>query len=118
MVDAHRAAAEYREAAERKPDISSPMHQTDRRGNARSTKQKRLSVYNWNPGPRRGNADAFVKQIAGKWHIITLQEATEHIDHSALMERFRICHYVGRAVFFNKDTFYSEIEANSIYLPT
>ena len=35
MVDAHRAAAEYREAAERKPDISSPMHQTDRRANAR-----------------------------------------------------------------------------------
>ena len=34
-VDAHRAAAEYREGAERKPDISSPMNQIGRRANAR-----------------------------------------------------------------------------------
>ena len=27
----------------------------------------------WNPGPRRGKEDAFEKQIAGKWHIITLR---------------------------------------------
>ena len=93
MVDAHRAAAEYREAAEKKLNVSPPMRQSDRLANARSTKQKRLSVYNWNPGPRRGNADAFVKQIAGKWHIITLQEPTEYIDHRAIMKRFHVCHY-------------------------
>ena len=116
MVDAHRAGAGYREGAERKPDTSSPVHQTVRHATAFSTKQKRLSVYKWNPGARRGNADAFVKQIAGKWHIITLQEATEYVDHNAFMKRFHIIHYGGCAVLFNKDTFYSEIEANSIYL--
>ena len=26
-------------------------------------------------GPRRGKEDAFEKQIAGRWHVITLQEA-------------------------------------------
>ena len=77
MVDAYRASAEDRDAAERKPEISPPMRQSDRVASARSKKQTRLSVYRWNPGPRRGNADGFVKQIAGKWHIITLQETTE-----------------------------------------
>ena len=33
------------------------------------------SIYNWNPGPRRGKEDAFEKQIAGRWHVVTLQEA-------------------------------------------
>ena len=41
----------------------------------RSPVQKRLSIYNWNPGPRRGKEDAFEKQIEGKWHVITLREA-------------------------------------------
>ena len=36
----------------------------------RSPVQKRRSIYNWNPGPRRGKEDAFEKQIAGKWHVI------------------------------------------------
>ena len=76
----------------------------------------RLSVFNWNPGLRRGNADAFVKQSAGKWHIITLQEATDDNDHSDITKRFHFNHHGGCAVLVNKDTFYSEIEASSIYL--
>ena len=86
------------------------LEQGERIGNSR------LSVHYWNPGPRRGNADAFVKQISGLWHIITLQEATDYIDHSDITKRFHINHYCGCAVLFNKDTFYSEIEASSIYL--
>ena len=116
MVDAHRAAAEYREASERKPDSPSSVHQTDARATSRSAKQKRLSVYNWNPGPRRGDQDPFVKQIAGKWHIITLQEAPDYVDHDILTNRFHVSHFGGRAVLFKKDTFYAEVEVNSIYL--
>ena len=43
----------------------------------RSLVQKRLSIYNWNPRPPRRKEDAFEKQIAVKWHIITLQETSD-----------------------------------------
>ena len=62
-----------------------------------SPKQKRLSIYNWNPGPRRGKEDAFEKQIAGRWHIITLQEASEYVEHKFLRERFHVTHFAGCA---------------------
>ena len=78
--------------------------------------QKRLSIYNWNPGPRRGKEDAFDKQIAGRWHVITLQEASECVDHELLTNRFHVTHYGGCAIPFNKDTFHSNMDVKSIYL--
>ena len=81
----------------------------------RSPVQKRLSIYNWNPGPRRGKEDGFEKQIAGKWHVITLQEASEYVDHDILTNRFHVTHYGGCAVLYNKDTFYPNIDVKSIY---
>ena len=40
----------------------------------RSLVQKRLSMYNWNPGPRR-EKEAFEKRIAGRLYVITWPEA-------------------------------------------
>ena len=71
----------------------------------RLTEQKRLSIYNWNPGHRHGKEEAIEKQIAGKWHIITLQESVEDIDHDYLTNRFYVTLYRGCAVLFSKDTF-------------
>ena len=82
----------------------------------RSLVQQRLSIYNWKPGPRRGKEDAFEKQIAGRWHVITLQEASEYVDHDILTGRFHVTHYAGCAILFNKDTFYPNIDVKSIYL--
>ena len=82
----------------------------------RSSVQKRLSIYNWNPGPHRGNEGAIEKQIAGKWHIITLQEAIEYVDHELLTNRFHVTHYGGSVVLFHKDTFFSDVKVKSIYL--
>ena len=82
----------------------------------RSPAQKRLSIYNWKPGTRRGKEDVFEKQIAGKWHAITLQEAMEYVDHDILTNRFHVTHYGGCAILFNKDTFYTNIEVKSLYL--
>ena len=76
--------------------------------------QKRLSIYNWNPGHQRGKEDAIEKQIARKWHLITLQEASD--EHEVLHERFDVTHFAGCAVLFNKDTFYPDISVKSIYL--
>ena len=78
--------------------------------------QRRLSIYNWNPGPRRGNEDASEKQIAGKWHIITLQEASEYVVHDILAGRFHVTLHAGCAILFNKDTFHTNVDVKSINL--
>ena len=58
----------------------------------------------------------FEKQIAEKWHVITLQEASEYVDHDILTGRFHVTHCAGCAILFNKDTFYPNIDVKSIYL--
>ena len=85
-------------------------------GNVDRPTQRRLSVYNWHLGPRRGTEDAIEKQIAGKWHIITLQEASQYVDNEVLHERFHVTHFAGCAILFNNDTFYPDISVKSIYI--
>ena len=75
MVDVRKAFAEYREAAPRRQESTSKEYFFDTNMPKRSYVQKRLSIYNWNPGSRRGKEGAIEKQTAGKWHNITLQEA-------------------------------------------
>ena len=94
MVDIHEAPAEFREASERKPATYSHMNSTNKHFATRSIVQRRLSIFNWHPGPRRRKEDAFEKQIAGKWHIITLQEASEYVDHELLTNRFHVTQVV------------------------
>ena len=106
MVDVQKATADFREVLERRHDTSSQAYRFNQNLSNRSTVQKRLSIYNWNPGPRRGKEDAFEK-IAGRWHVITLQEATEYTDHDILTDRFHVTHYAVCAILFNKDTFYT-----------
>ena len=60
-----KATADFREASERRPATSSQTNRVNQHFATRSLVQKRLSIYNWNPGPRRGKEDAFEKQIAG-----------------------------------------------------
>ena len=105
----------YREASQRKSDTSSLARHTDKYGANHSYVQKRLSIYNWNPGLRRGKEDAFVKQIAGKWHIIKIQEASEYVDNDILTNRFHVTHDGGCAVLFSEDTFCPDIDVKSIY---
>ena len=111
-----KTVAEFREASERRHIASSQVYRLDKNVPNRSPVQKRLSIYNWNPGPRRGKEDAFEKQIAVKWHIITLQVASDYVDHDILTCRFHVTHHGGCAILRNKDTFYPDIEVKSIYL--
>ena len=50
----------------------------------RLPEQTRLSILNWNPGPRRGKEGAIEKHNAGKWHIIALQEAIKFLQQGYL----------------------------------
>ena len=92
------------------------MNSTNKHFATRSVVQRRLSIYYWNRGPRRGKEGAFEKQIAGRWHIITLQEGSDYVDHELLTNRFHVTHYAGCAILFNKDTFYTNVDVKSIYL--
>ena len=53
LVDIERATAGFREAYERKHTTSCHMNSSRKRFATRSVVQKRLSIYNWNPGPRQ-----------------------------------------------------------------
>ena len=55
-------------------------------------------------------------KIGGKWQIITLQEASDYVDHEVLTNRFHVTHFAGCEVLFNKDTFYPNVDVKSIYL--
>ena len=92
VVDVQKVVADFREASERRQASPSQTHGANKHFFTQSPAQKRLSIYNWNPGPRRGKEDAFEKQIAGKWHIITSQEASEYVDHDILTGRFHVTH--------------------------
>ena len=109
MVDVQNATEYFREASERRHDTSS---QTNRFNKSFSNRSSTTGIQ----GPRRGKEDAFEKQIAGRWHVITLQEASEYVDHYILTSRFHVTHYGGCAILFNKDTFYPNIDVKSIYL--
>ena len=116
VVDIHKVVADFRDAFERIQSSPSQSYGVNKYFSSQSPVQKRLSIYNWNPGPRWWKEDAFEKQIAGRWQIITLQEASEYVDHELLTNRFHVTLYAGCAILFNKDTFYPDTSVKLIYL--
>ena len=71
VVDIHNVVADFRDAFERIQASSSQASSVNKFFSSQSPMQKRLSVHNWNPGPRRGMEGAIEKQIAVKWHHCT-----------------------------------------------
>ena len=59
--------------------------------------------------------NALKKQVIGKWHFITSEEASEYVDHDILTNRFHVTHYGGCAILFNKDAFHPNIDVKAIY---
>ena len=116
MVDVRKAFAEFRVASARRQEASPKEYFFDSSVPNRSSVRKMLSVYNWNPGPRRVKEGAIEKRIAVKWHIIILQEAIEYVDHELFTNRFHVTHYGRCAVLFNKDTFFPDVMVK-IHLP-
>ena len=110
IVDAKGANPAFREAPLRKHS-SKEEYRFDADVPNRLTERKRLSIKNRYSGPRRGKEGAIEKHIAVKWHIITLQEAIEHLDSEYLTNRFYVTHHGGCAILSNKDTFHQDITA-------
>ena len=66
--------------------------------------QYRLSVLQWNPGPARKNPTNIIAAACGKFHVVILQEASDHVPH--ISDQFLA--YTGNtdlAILLNKDTF-------------
>ena len=118
MTNKGNAAPVFRKAFEKKKTgLSSPpefLFDTSRPHGL--LEQTRISILSWNLRPRRGTPGAIEKHIAGKWHIIALQEAIEYLQHDSLTNHFNISHYVGCAVLFNKDTLYLDVRVSSAYV--
>ena len=66
--------------------------------------QFRLSLLQWNPGPARRNPTNIVSAACGKFHAVTLQEASDHVPH--ISDHFRVyTDNMDLAILLNKDTF-------------
>ena len=107
------AVPAFRKANERRNPSLQPKYRFDTSVPNRLLEQTRISILSWNLGPRRGRLGAIEEHIAGKWHIVALQEAIEYLQHECLMNHFYITHFAGCAVLFNKDTFHSDVRVNS-----
>ena len=66
VVDIHKVVLDFRDAFERNQSSSSQTHGVNKYFSSQSLTQRRLSIYSWNPGPRRGTEDAIENQIAGE----------------------------------------------------
>ena len=66
----------FRKAFEKKPRSPELEYGFDTSRPNRLLEQTRISISNWNPGPRRGKPGAFEKHIAGKWHIIACRSSS------------------------------------------
>ena len=63
-----------------------------------------LSVLQWNPGPARRHRTNIIAAACGRFHAVTLQEASDHVPHIS----DQINAYTGNtdiAILLNKDTF-------------
>ena len=94
IEDIRRIAADFHDAFERTQTSSTQSYGVNKYFSSQSPAQRRLSDYNWKPGPRRGTEDAIGKQIAGGTGI-SLQEASDYVDHAILHERFYVTHFAG-----------------------
>ena len=103
VVDIHKVMTDFREASERRKASSSQTCGVKKYFSSQSPMQRRLNIYNWNPGPRRGKEDAFEKQISGE------------MAYCYPVTSIRPCRsqYSPRAI--SRDTFYPDINIKSIY---
>ena len=82
VVTARSAKPVYCGAHDRSQFSPRPEYRFDTR-EPNSFLEARLGISSWNPGPRRGMEGAIEEHVAGKWHVIALQEATEYLEHES-----------------------------------
>ena len=90
VVDMNKVVADFRDAFERIQSSSSQTLGVNKLFSSQSPVHRRLRIYNWNSGAPTWKGRCNRERIAGKWHIITLQEASEYVEHDILQELFHV----------------------------
>ena len=107
----HRECQTYRDAYERRHLYPQPKYCFDT-SVPRLLEQTRLSILNWNPGPRRGEAGTIEEHIANGPTVRCKRLSTSNTSASRTI--FYITHFAGWVVLFNKVTVHSDIKVNSV----
>ena len=115
-VDVKSVNAAVRDAPPKRRSASFQGYHFNNDMPTRLTEQKRLSVYNWNPGA------GVEKEVLAKNRLrrngtfsITLHGAIEYIDHEFLTTRFHVTHTEAVPSFSTKTLFFPDIKVTSIY---
>ena len=116
IVDVQKATADFREASEMRPATSSQTNRFNKNISNRSPVQKRLSIFNWNPGPDAEKKMPSKSRLQAGGMSLPCRKHLNMSIHDILTGRFHVTHYAGCAILFNKDTFYTNIDVKSIYL--
>ena len=64
------------------PRLDGPTPLSDSRSDLMHS-QYRLSVLRWKPGPARKNDTQIIPAVCGRFHVVILQEARDHVSHIA-----------------------------------
>ena len=115
VVDIHKVVADFRDAFETIQSSSSQSYGVNKYFSSQSLVQKRLSIYNRNPGPRRGKM-LLRNKSQGNGTLFPCKKHLTVMITKNLHERIHVTHYVGCAILFNMDTFYPDINIKAIYL--
>ena len=89
IVDVTRVCAEFREARAKEYSPSCQGYHINKDLPNRLVEQTRLSVYNWNTGPRRGKKLS-KSTLLENGTIIMIQEANEYYEHDFLTNRLHV----------------------------
>ena len=109
MTNKGDAAPVFREAFIR-TCLSSPSdYKFDTSKPDRLLAQMRIGILTWNRGPRRGTPGAIEHILQGNGTLLLYRK----LQHEPFTNCFRIPHFAGCAVLFNKDTFYPDVRVSS-----
>ena len=88
----------------------------DRAASDLVAEQTHLSILCWNPSPIRGSPGTIQNHVAGRWHMVALQESAEFLEHEDTTLPVA-CGSLPRLRYsFNKHTFEPHLEVNSVYV--
>ena len=81
VVGIQKVEADFRDAFERNQSSCSQTYGVNKYFSTCAEEAQHPQLESW---PRRGKDDAFEKQIAEKWHVVTLQEGSDYVEHDIL----------------------------------
>ena len=80
-----------------------------------SLAQTRIRIWSWNLGPKRGSPGVIENHIAGRWHIVAVQDSMDFLPHEDIIHPFLVTIFRGCSALFYKHTFEQSIEVKAMH---